>query len=151
MRLHCTVHPRMTSRLIGVCAVLATVTACDLSVGPTPGMVETIGVVLENRIVVPDTVTRGTPFVVQFITGGYFCFRYGGQKVSQSAMSAIIEPRMFINLTDSLCELGNSYTHHVTLRFDQAGPGIVVIRSLSAWPGRPPVDTVEFARSVVVR
>ena len=58
MRLHCTVHPRMTSRLIGVCAVLATVTACDLSVGPTPGMVETIGVVLENRIVVPDTVTR---------------------------------------------------------------------------------------------
>src|SRR5687767_4787855 len=93
------------------CALLLFSVACDLSVGPAPGMEEMIGVVIENSILIPDTVSRGVPFVVQFGTGGYFCFRWGGHKVQQSATSVTIEPRMFINLKDPLCDLGNGFTH----------------------------------------
>lgn len=133
------------------CALLMSSAACDLSTGPAPGMVETIGAVLENSIVVPDTVISGTPFVVQFVTGGYFCFEWGGQNVKQTATSVDIEPRMFINLTDPLCELGNAFTHRVTLKYDQPGTVTVIIRSLSGWPGAPPVDTLAFERTVIVR
>ena len=137
--------------IVAACTILHSSAACDLSVGPTPGMVETIGVVFENSIVVPDTVMRGSSFLVQFASGGDFCFKWGGHEVLQSATSIVIEPRMFINLKDSLCEIGNGFTHRVTAVFDQPGLATVIIRSLSNWPGAPPVDTLSFERTVVVR
>lgn len=133
------------------CALFMSSAACDLSTGPTPGMVETIGVVLENSIVVPDTVSSGTPFIVQFVTGGYFCFEWGGQNVKQTATSVDIEPRMFINLTDPICDFGNAFTHRVTLQYDQPGPVTVIIRSLSGSPRAAPVDTLTFERTMIVR
>jgi hypothetical protein len=136
--------------IAAVCALFISSTACDLSVDPSPGMVETIGVVLENSIVTPDTVSRGAPFVVQFVTGGDFCFRWGGHKVQQSGSSVDIEPRMFINV-ESLCDIGNAFTHRVTLAQDQPGALTVVIRSLSDWPGASPVDTITFERTIIIR
>jgi hypothetical protein len=140
-----------TLTIAATCALLVFNAACDLSVDPPPGMVETISVVHENSILAPDSVTRGIPFVVQFSTGGYFCFRWAGHLVKQTATSVEIEPRMLINLTDPLCDLGNGFTHRVTLQHDRVGPLTVIIRSLSKWPGAPPVDTLAFERTIIVR
>lgn len=86
------------------------------------------------KVVVPATVTAGTPFEVRVTTYGGGCHGRGPTEVSVSGSVALVEPFQLVPADDDLvCTMELRIEENVgTVRFDQPGTARVVVRGYSS-------------------